>query len=232
MKSSLIAKRSRADIIERTFSRKLDLLVKNQDQLMNDTADLTERMIHFASSIKELEEEAIRLDKAGKTKVHQEEIEKKISVKGVVSSALRSRWNTIASQAPTLLKYHTSLPATRDALYATARAIKENENISAWVKSKQLTPLSTVKDINNLRSKVKKKKSKRKQTISVSKKRKLGKGIPLGISISDLPTNDVRSAFHNDLTLLVVKREVDPDTSRSTLVAIDLINDPSILDGY
>jgi len=142
------------EILGRDFVRKLDTLVKTKNQLVDATAELTERMIRFASSLTDLEEEAKRLDKANKTKVHLEEFEKQLSYRALgLSAPIRSRWNTIASQAPALLKLHTSLPATRDALYETARALKQDENVSAWIKKKQITPLSTVQEINSLRAK-------------------------------------------------------------------------------
>jgi hypothetical protein len=237
-KPSSAIKTSRQDIIEASFSKKLNILVKAKDLLVSETAELAERMIRFAASLTELEEEAKRLDKAYKTKVHTEEFEKHLSVRALgLSPAIRSRWNTIASQAPALLKIHTSLPATRDALYETARAIKQDENVSMWVKKQQLTPLSTVQEINSLRSKGKRtapaKKAPTKSTASTTNKKWItsNKGVPLGISIKDLPTDKPEQAFHNDLMLLVVKREVDPDTSKSRLVAVGVVNDPSILEG-
>ena len=237
-KPSSAIKTSRQDIIEASFSKKLNILVKAKDLLVSETAELAERMIRFAASLTELEEEAKRLDKAYKTKVHTEEFEKHLSVRALgLSPAIRSRWNTIASQAPALLKIHTSLPATRDALYETARAIKQDENVSMWVKKQQLTPLSTVQEINSLRSKGKRtapaKKAPTKSTASTTNKKWItsNKGVPLGISIKDLPTDKPEQAFHNDLMLLVVKREVDPDTSKSRLVAVGVVSDPSILEG-
>ena len=226
------------EILGRDFVRKLDTLVKTKNQLVDATAELTERMIRFASSLTDLEEEAKRLDKAHKTRVHLEEFEKQLSYRALgLSAPIRSRWNTIASQAPALLKLHTSLPATRDALYETARALKQDENVSAWIKKKQITPLSTVQEINSLRAKGKRtpptqKKSVATKTSVPAKKWKISnKRVPLGISLKDLPTDKPELAFHNDLMLLVVKREIDPDTSKSTLVAIGVVNDPAILGG-
>jgi len=237
-KSSTAISPSRQAIIDRSFSKKLDLLVRAKDMLVKETAELTERMIHFAASITELEEDAKRLDKAFKTKVHTEEFEKHLSVRALgLSPAIRSRWNTIGSQAPELLKIHTSLPATRDALYETARAIKEDENVSMWVKKNQITPLSTVQEINSLRKKGKRavpaKKTSAKSPVSADvKKWKSNKnGVPLGISIKDIPTDKPDQAFHNDLMLLVVRRDVDPDTSKSILVAVGVVNDAKVLEG-
>ena len=229
---------SRLEILGRDFVRKLDSLVKTKNQLVDATAELTERMIRFASSLTDLEEEARRLDKANKTKVHLEEFEKQLSYRALgLSAPIRSRWNTIASQAPALLKLHTSLPATRDALYETARALKQDENVSAWIKKKQITPLSTVQEINSLRAKGKrtpptqKKSVATKTSVQAKKWKSSNKRVLLGISLKDLPTDKSELAFHNDLMLLVVKREIDPDTSKSTLVAIGVVNDPTILGG-
>ena len=226
------------EILGRDFVRKLDTLVKTKNQLVDATAELTERMIRFASSLTDLEEEARRLDKANKTKVHLEEFEKQLSYRALgLSAPIRSRWNTIASQAPALLKLHTSLPATRDALYETARALKQDENVSAWIKKKQITPLSTVQEINSLRAKGKrtpptqKKSVATKTSVQAKKWKSSNKRVLLGISLKDLPTDKPELAFHNDLMLLVVKREIDPDTSKSTLVAIGVVNDPAILGG-
>jgi len=235
--SSLATKTSRKDIIESSFGKKLGALVKAKDQLVKDTAELTQRMIHFASSLAELEKEAKKLDEAFKTKIHTEEFEKHLSVRALgLSPAIRSRWNTIASQAPALLKIHSSLPATRDALYETARAIKQDENVSLWVKKNQITPLSTVQDINSLRSKAKratpakKTNTKIKSSPSGQKWKPSHKQIPLGISLKDLPTDKPELAFHNDLMLLVVRKKVDPDTSKISLLAVGVITDPSGLD--
>lgn len=236
-KPSSAIKTSRQDIIEASFTRKLVALVKAKDQLVSDTAELTQRMIRFASSLTYLEKEAKKLDVAYKTKIHTEEFEKHLSIKALkLSPAIRSRWNTIASEAPALLKIHSSLPATRDALYETARAIKQDENVSMWVKKKQITPLSTVQDINSLRSKGKRtaplKKAPAKSPASTARQiwEPSNKSIPLGISVKDLPTNNPELAFHNDLMLLVVRREIDPDTSKTKLVAIGVFNDHSVLE--
>ena len=236
-RSSSVVVKSQQDILDSRFTRKLDALINTKNQLVSDTAELTERMIRFALSLTDLEAEAQRLDKASKRKVHIEEFEKHLSIRALgLSPAIRSRWNTIASQAPALLKIHTSLPATRDALYETARAIKQDENVSMWVKKQQITPLSTVQEINSLRSKGKRiasaKKTSVKSTVSTRDWKRSNKRVPLGISIKDLPTENPELAFYNDLMLLVVQREIDPDTSRTSLVAIGVINDPLILDGY
>ena len=236
-RSSSVVVKSQQDILDSRFTRKLDALINTKNQLVSDTAELTERMIRFALSLTDLEAEAQRLDKASKRKVHIEEFEKHLSIRALgLSTAIRSRWNTIASQAPALLKIHTSLPATRDALYETARAIKQDENVSMWVKKQQITPLSTVQEINSLRSKGKRiasaKKTSVKSTVSTRDWKRSNKRVPLGISIKDLPTENPELAFYNDLMLLVVQREIDPDTSRTSLVAIGVINDRLILDGY
>jgi hypothetical protein len=233
-KTSSAITTTRQNIIERSFSKRLDLLVRAKDMLVKETAELAERMIHFAASLTELEEEARRLDKAHRTKVHIEEFEKHLSIRALgLSPAIRSRWNTIASQAPELLKIHTSLPPTRDALYETARAIKEDENVSMWVKKNQITPLSTIQEINSLRTKRKRtapaKKSPVKPVSSPKKWKSSNKSVTLGISLKDLPTDKPELAFHNDLMLLVVRRDVDPDTSKSVLVAVGVINDPSTI---
>ena len=246
-KTSSAITTSRQDLMERSFTKKLDLLVRAKDLLVKESAVLAERMIRFAASLSELEEEAKRLDKAFKTKVHTEEFEKHLSVRALgVSPAIRSRWNTIASQAPALLKIHESLPPNRDALYETARALKQDENVSMWVKKQQITPHSTVQEINSLRAKGKRASpapatapsqvNKVATSLIVKapdkKLKQSYKPVPLGISVKDLPTDKPELAFHNDLMLLVVRREVDPDTSKSTLVAIGVVNDPSILAGH
>jgi hypothetical protein len=228
--------KSRQDILDAGFYRKLESLISAKDQLVRDTTELTKRMIEFASSLNDLEAEAHRLDKASNRKVHTEEFEKHLSIRALgLSPAIRSRWNTIASQAPELLKIHTSLPPTRDALYETARAIKQDENVSMWVRKNQITPLSTVQEINSLRSKGKRAtavKNSQIKTAPTSKKWEASNmRVPLGISLKDLPTDKPELAFHDDLTLLVVKREIDPDTSKLTLVAIGVVVDPTILSG-
>jgi hypothetical protein len=45
----------------------------------------------------------------------------------------------------------------------------------------------------------------------------------------DLPTDKLELAFNNDLVLLVVKREINTDTSKSTLVKTGVLIDPAIL---
>ena len=235
MKNSLsVIVKSKQDILDAGFYKKLESLIKAKDQLVSDTTELTKRMIQFASSLNDLEAEAERLDAASKRKVHMEEFEKHLSIRALfLSPAIRSRWNTIASQAPELLKIHTSLPPTRDALYETAVALKQDENVSMWVRKNQITPLSTVQEINSLRSKgkrlapQKKAPANSKTSASGEKWKPINKPLPLGISIKDLRTDKPEFVFQNDLMLLVVKREIDPDTSKSTLLAIGVINDPS-----
>ena len=53
------------------------------------------------------------------------------------------------------------------------------------------------------------------------------KPIRLEVSTKDLGIDNKESIFHNNLMLLVLRREVDPDTSKSVLVAVGAIEDPS-----
>jgi hypothetical protein len=69
--SSAIVK-SKQDILDAGFYKKLESLIKAKDQLVSDTTELTKRMIQFASSLNDLEDEAKRLDAASKRKVHIE----------------------------------------------------------------------------------------------------------------------------------------------------------------
>ena len=91
MKNSLPAiVKSKQDILDAGFYKKLESLIKAKDQLVSDTTELTKRMILFASSLNDLKAEANRLDAASKRKVHIEEFEKHLTIRALFLSVMRA----------------------------------------------------------------------------------------------------------------------------------------------
>jgi hypothetical protein len=78
------------------------------------------------------------------------------------NKTILSKWITIGENADKLLPYSKSLPSQRDSLYAISGEIKRLKGkttvIDKWIKTGQISQDSTVRDVDALRTTVKKKK--------------------------------------------------------------------------
>lgn len=113
-------------------------------------------MIRFAAAFREATEAAARLDQSDNGAHHQlllAELQKAVRTN---NASILSRWNTIGSQAKTLLTYSKSLPPQRDSLYEIALAAKDKKPIAKWIEGEKITAESSVRDIRALRKPIKK----------------------------------------------------------------------------
>ena len=99
--------------LDRGFARRVTSVAIEGRRLTESYADLSARMLEFAVQFRELWLDAKRLDKA-ESGQHQLYLRKALS--DAVQSddpSVWSKWNTIGSQAKTLLRYKTALPPQR-----------------------------------------------------------------------------------------------------------------------
>lgn len=136
--------------LDRTFARRVTSVAAEGLRLTEAYANLSARMLAFAVQFRELWLDAKRLDKADNGQ-HQAYLRKMLA-EAVQSNdpSVWSKWNTIGSQAKTLLRFKTALPPQRECLYALAIAANEEKPIKQWIDEKALTPESTVREVSAL----------------------------------------------------------------------------------
>ncbi len=113
--------------------------------------NLAHKQLIFAQRLKDLWIEAKRIDKQNHRSTHQNIV--RVRLCEIIQSddrSILSRWVTIGSNATALLPYASSLPSTRDALYATAQAAESNKPFVKWIESNQLGPNTSIRDVNAL----------------------------------------------------------------------------------
>jgi hypothetical protein len=163
----MLKKATALEVIEldRGFARRVTSVAAEGRRLTESYADLSARMLDFAVQFRDLWLEAKRLDKA-ESGQHQLYLRKKLS-EAVQSDdpSVWSKWNTIGSQAKTLLRYKTALPPQRECLYALAIAANEEKPIKKWIDAKALTYESTVREVSAL-CKSKRRKLRQKQYLA------------------------------------------------------------------
>jgi hypothetical protein len=133
------------------FAQRVQALADNGKQLVASYADLSERMLEFASEFRGLWDEAKTLDKA-ENGMHHDLLRRELAeiVKSSKASVW-SKWNTIGAQAQALLPYKASLPPQRECLYELAIAVRNKKPIDRWIENEQLTSTSTVREVASLR---------------------------------------------------------------------------------
>jgi hypothetical protein len=156
--------------IASSFESQVMRLHKDWKSLQSAFENLTSRQLQFAQLIKDLWVQAKNLDSNLVTDVHQSFVRDQLRI--IVrsdSASILSRWVTIGTEAPKLLPHAASLPSQRDALYETAKAIRQREGIILkWIEKGQISPESTVREVKALASgkkKVTRKQSKTSQSL-------------------------------------------------------------------
>ena len=143
------------------FEKQVLSLAEEGKQLTESYTELSARMLQFAIRFRELWDEAHRLDKRGNGR-HQLYLRKQLaSAANSDNPSVWSKWNTIGSQAKTLLRYKSAIPPQRECLYELAIAANEHKPIAQWVERKVLTNESTVREVSSLR-KTKKRRARQK----------------------------------------------------------------------
>lgn len=138
--------------LQKTFVSKVEGLTKEGIEIVNAYADLSEKMLSFASSFRSLTDEARQLDRADDG-VHGEYLRSQLTQAiGTQNPSIWSRWNTIGEYSQALLPYVDALPPQRDSLYELALAAKEQMPISDWVAEQKITAESSVREVRALRA--------------------------------------------------------------------------------
>ena len=138
--------------VDRDFAKQVRVLAKEGQQLSQAYAELTMRILVFAQDFKLLWDRANSLDR-GETGSHHDHLREALA-KAIQTSnkSIRSRWITIGSHAKTLMPYNDALPPYRDSLYEVARAVEDEKPVTQWIKEKQITIDSSVREVRLLRA--------------------------------------------------------------------------------
>ena len=145
--------------ISKVFERRVQQLAKDSSDIVQAYAHLTHKMLSFAASFKETADQARKLDKADDG-VHAQYLRNTLAdAIDTANGSIWSRWTTIGTYAPALLKYADSLPPQRDSLYELALAAKDRKPIEKWIEREVISADSSVRDLRALRKPSKAKKS-------------------------------------------------------------------------
>ena len=166
--------------VNRDFAKEVTVLAREGQRLSQAHANLIERMLVFAQDFKRLWEKAKTLDR-GETGRHHNHLREALAEAIETSNkSIRSRWIMIGSHARTLIPHKDILPPYRDSLYELALAVEDGKPVTRWLKQKQITVDSSVREVRSLRSG-----TRRKAKASDKKpSRKLRSSYPATISFS------------------------------------------------
>jgi hypothetical protein len=138
--------------VDRDFAREVTVLAREGQKLSRAYGDLTERMLTFAQDFKRLWDKADKHDE-GETGQHHNHLRQALA-EAIQSSnkSIRSRWITIGSHAKKLIPHKDALPPYRDSLYEIALALEDEKPVTRWLKEKQITVDSSVREVRSLRA--------------------------------------------------------------------------------
>ena len=137
---------------DRAFEKDVNALAREGKKLVDSYSDLTERMLSFAQKFEQLWEQAKSLDGTDRGQHHTYLRDALSDLVNTSNKSIQSRWVTIGYNAKALLPYKNVLPPYRDSLYELALAVESKEPVAEWVKKKQITTESSVRDLRSLRS--------------------------------------------------------------------------------
>ncbi len=184
---------------DNTFEKEVNALAREGKRLVDSYSDLTERMLSFAQKFERLWDQAKSLD-GGNSGQHHIYLRQALSeLVNTSNKSIQSRWVTIGSNAKALLRFKNALPPYRDSLYELALAVEGNEPVAKWVKQKQITADSSVRDLRSLRS----------------PKRKRGKS-----KIAGKPSKSVKRSYPAAITISFEDFEAAADTLRTLLLTV------------
>ena len=156
--------------LNKGFLARVTSLAREGGMIAKAYADLSERMLKFASRINDMSQDAQSLDGGKSTGLHQTHLrEQLLEALGTENEAVISKWLKIGEHAEHLLPLSASLPPQRECLYEVAKAAEEKKPIRKWIDDKSLTVNSTVREVLELTKTKKRAKKKEKEfTASVT----------------------------------------------------------------
>jgi hypothetical protein len=213
-------------LVSTTFKKKLTSLETLREQINKGHFALAAAYIEFAEQFTNLLDDAKAQDKASGTKTHVESVLALGTLDGSeLTPSTVSKWRKIAEEARELKRNQKHLPSSRDALYFIAKGVEKGVKISSLASRGELSTESTLTDIKRLIPMGKRKEKKESKTRSDGATINIGAEItafsafPLGVDADRLPSA-VQKLLHKGTVLLQVKMEIDPDTSRPSLLAV------------
>lgn len=144
--------------IDRSFLSEVAALAKEGKKLSDAYSDLTEQMLLFAQDFKRLWDRAQKLDGNDRGEHHNHLHDALAKILETSNKSIRSRWIMIGSHAKKLIHYKDNLPPYRDSLYEIALALEDEKPVVQWVKQKQITADSSVREVKSLRDSTRRRK--------------------------------------------------------------------------
>ena len=148
--------------VDSKFKSAVGSLKKDWVNVVNAYENFAEKKLKFAKKINAIWWQAKELDgehEGVNINFLREQCHELIQTS---NKTILSKWITIGENADKLLPYSKSLPSQRDSLYAISGEIKRLKGktsvIDKWIKEGQLSQDSTVRDVDALRTTVKKNK--------------------------------------------------------------------------
>ena len=217
-------------LLSATFGKKLNSLRELRQQIHKGHFLLASAYIEFAERFTSLLDEAKQQDKASGSKTHSEAVLELGTLDGSqLTTVTVSKWRKIAEEARELKRNQKYLPSSRDALYFIAKGVERGVKIGSLGSKGDLTADSTISNIRKLFAYRKTNRKEKKAvgrsdrgqgaTFSVRTEIQPIRPIPLGVDVDSLPSAIQKILGKNGL-LFRVELQTDPDTNRSTLVAV------------
>lgn len=213
-------------LVSTTFKKKLTSLETLREQINKGHFALAAAYIEFAERFTTLLDDAKAQDKASGTKTHVESVLALGTLDGSeLTTSTVSKWRKIAAEARELRENQQYLPSSRDALYFIAQGVEKGVKIAQLGRKGALSATSTLTDIKKLlpaskqKTKAKGPKKPANTTINMGTDITSFPAVSLGIDADQLPSS-AQKLLHKGAILLRVRIEIDPDTSRSSLVAV------------
>jgi hypothetical protein len=138
-------------VLNDSFAKQVDALEDEWRKVESRYASLCEQQLRFALTVRNLLDEAKKLDSGSKVAEHYTLLKQRVmEIVRSDSQQIMSRWRTISSYAEALLPHASSLPAQRDSLYQLAVSMKQNAPVNNWIEQGLLRPDMTVREVKAL----------------------------------------------------------------------------------
>lgn len=138
-------------VVSDSFAQRIDALESEWRKVETSYASLCEQQLRFALTVRNLHDEAKKLDSGQKEAGHYEMLKQRVmQIVKSDSQQIMSRWRTISTYAEVLLPHASSLPAQRDSLYQLAISMKHDAPVDSWIEQGLLRPDMTVREVKAL----------------------------------------------------------------------------------
>jgi len=138
-------------VVSDSFIKQIDALSDEWRKVESRYASLCEQQLRFALIVRNLHDEAKKLDSGQREAGHYILLKQRVmEIVKSDSQQIMSRWRTISTYAESLLPHASSLPAQRDSLYQLAVSMKQDAPVDTWIEQGLLRPDMTVREVKAL----------------------------------------------------------------------------------